>query len=477
MTRLYDNSASAYRVLKPERWVNRQHHGSTGAHHARYMRSHCQAFPSAALCTRLSYHPCGHHSLLSRQGLWMGKGRTITRTYRCLYDSFPERSRGVLTCIQMPFLHWESKEIYSGRESIVKFLNEEQSMDERLTRDQKLVKVYLNDEHPLHIRRTLDQYYYHTAADTGMRDEDQLLGCYQVKKGLQPKILTMVDQLWLWVLKGEQSKPDTVVSCFPVVDSAYPDPQGLTNVLRCVKLRILDEPASVQTAYDLAGVIAATCSRIYLDRESTLSFENTKSTLQFSELYETEIVDSVCLRRCIRMDLGANLCVSEIQEESVLFGNFTKLEKENLADIQREIVLLSRIKSVLDELNVMAMLFNDQRNILKAMDGIVKFISALETADQSPDITNSENESRSISDAAVDPDKIARIEGSYAGQRGTEIWGARNDPDDFSLPLAMVKASIDEIDGMLKRAERVSQSVYNHLNRVFSEAPLITLAD
>jgi hypothetical protein len=41
----------------------------------------------------------------------------------------------------------------------------------------------------------------------------------------------------------------------------------------------------------------------------------------------------------------------------------------------------------------------------------------------------------------------------------------------------MVKASIDEINGMLERTERVSQSVHNYLNCVSSEAPLITLAD
>ncbi|GLI82009.1 hypothetical protein PoHVEF18_010409 [Penicillium ochrochloron] len=222
----------------------------------------------------------------------------------------------------------------------------------------------------------------------------------------------MVDQLWLWVVKGEQGKSDTVISCFPVLDPAHPDQHGLTNVLRCVKLRLLDEPSTVQTAYDLAGLIAATCAR-------------------------TEIIDS-------------------IQEESVLFGSFTKLEKENLANIQREIFLLSRIKSVLDELNAMAMLFNDQRNVLKVMDGIVKFISALETADQSGEIADSESESKSISDASAGPGKIRKIEEGYAGQRATVIWRARNDPDDFSLPLAMVKASIDEINGMLERAERIN---------------------
>ncbi|KAJ5174671.1 uncharacterized protein N7482_000548 [Penicillium canariense] len=406
MARLYNNSASAYRVLKPERWVNRQHHGATGGHHARFMRSQCQAFPSAAL--------------------WALDGEgTDYHTDLVLF---------------MPFLHWDFEEMHSRREAIANSLSQKHNMNERLTRDQTLVKAYLTDEHPLHIRRTLDQYYYHTATDTTMRDEDQVLGYYQMKNGLQPKILTMVDQLWLWVLKGEQGKPDTVVSCFPVLDPAHPDQQGLTNVLRCVKLRLLDEPASVQTAYDLAGLIAAMCSRIYLDRASTLSFENTKSTLQFSELYETEISHI-------------------IQEESVLFGNFTKLEKENVANIQREIVLLSRIKATLDELNVMAMLFNDQRNMLKSMDSIVKFISALETADQSLETADSEDESSSISDATANPDKIAKIEEAYAGQRATVIWGTRNDPDDFSLPLAMVNASIDEINAMLERAGRASQSI------------------
>jgi hypothetical protein len=57
------------------------------------------------------------------------------------------------------------------------------------------------------------------------------------------------------------------------------------------------------------------------------------------------------------------------------------------------------------------------------------------------------------------------------------IWGARNDPDEFSLPLAKVNASIDEINAMLERARRANQSVHNRLNRVSSYAPLITLAD
>lgn len=133
-----------------------------------------------------------------------------------------------------------------------------------------------------------------------------------------------------------------------------------------------------------------------------------------------------------------------------------------MANIQREIILLSRIKAALDELNIMAMLFEDQRNVLKAMDGIVKFMSALETTDQGLGTEDSESESSSISDDN-DIDKIGRPGQAYASHRATMIWGTRNDPDDFSLPLAMVKASIDEINAMLERAGRASQSVHNRI--------------
>lgn len=48
MTRLYGKPAPAYRILKSERWVGRQHRG--GAHHARFMRPICQAFTGAVDC-------------------------------------------------------------------------------------------------------------------------------------------------------------------------------------------------------------------------------------------------------------------------------------------------------------------------------------------------------------------------------------------------------------------------------------------
>lgn len=190
----------------------------------------------------------------------------------------------------MPFLHWDLVDLKSKRDQVAE-LGLALKSDAALNPDQLLTKQYINNAHPLHIRRTLDQYYYHTLIDTSKRDQDQLVTRWQAKGDLDPRVLTMVDQLWLWVLNGGPGKQDTVVTCFPRIgQKTNADKEGVTDVLRCIKLRLLE--SSVDSAYDLAGLIAATCSRVYLDPASTLSTSSSKgveTTLQFSELYGTEI--------------------------------------------------------------------------------------------------------------------------------------------------------------------------------------------
>lgn len=115
--------------------------------------------------------------------------------------------------------------------------------------DDELLKKYLFKRWPLHLRRTLDQYYYSYLADTESRDGDQVVmrsrnnrlkckaeftaefikseeGKTAVKKGLTASHkasfivartkkdfvdrddnspIVMVDQLWLWVVKEGKS--------------------------------------------------------------------------------------------------------------------------------------------------------------------------------------------------------------------------------------------------------------------------------
>lgn len=69
--------------------------------------------------------------------------------------------------------------------------------------DEALLRDYVKADPPLHIRRTLDQYYFATLDDTSQRDKDQVV--YRGTKAGQSlhshgTRVVMVDQLWLWIL-------------------------------------------------------------------------------------------------------------------------------------------------------------------------------------------------------------------------------------------------------------------------------------
>ncbi|RYP66836.1 hypothetical protein DL769_005931 [Monosporascus sp. CRB-8-3] len=111
------------------------------------------------------------------------------------------------------------------------------------------------------------------------------------------------------------------------------------------------------------------------------------------------------------------------------------------------------------------------RKVLKVMDGIVKSASvpgarnaSFEMADSvtTPDEEVSEAKTGKPLDKSRATDGVdVRVNrgGGYTSQWATAIWGIRNDPDDFSLLLAMVKASIDEINHMIERAEKAKRAV------------------
>jgi hypothetical protein len=87
-----------------------------------------------------------------------------------------------------------------------------QDYDRDCSNDEKLILAYFsNKPHPpkLHVRRTLDQYYYHMLKDTKARDGDQVVYRWAhlaelMGESADPKVL-MVDQLWLWIVDGSKS--------------------------------------------------------------------------------------------------------------------------------------------------------------------------------------------------------------------------------------------------------------------------------
>ncbi|KAK0731877.1 hypothetical protein B0H67DRAFT_679432 [Lasiosphaeris hirsuta] len=186
-------------------------------------------------------------------------------------------------------------------------------------------------------------------------------------ESLEPEVLTMVDQLWMWVLVGPDGRADTVISCFPQAEAPRPpDSDGVTDVLRQIKLQLLTDPFSVKTAYDLAAVIASKCSRAYLDTGSL------DARLRFAEVYETTIGE--VMRKETKLFQDFTL-VNKTSEQQIKTTEAVRLLQEiarvQALDISEEIALLQEIKDVQDELGIMAMLFEDQKRVLAAIDNTV----------------------------------------------------------------------------------------------------------
>lgn len=71
----------------------------------------------------------------------------------------------------------------------------------RNNRDLQLIDRYATNnrsQHPLHIRRTLDQSFYYMLDSTAARNKSQVITRFgQEQKWKEPAML-MVDQLWMW---------------------------------------------------------------------------------------------------------------------------------------------------------------------------------------------------------------------------------------------------------------------------------------
>jgi hypothetical protein len=115
----------------------------------------------------------------------------------------------------MPYVHWELEEksddmkrVIDNMESIVLGIEENAPPDftnPTMPDEEKLIRAYLNLDHPLHLRRTLDQYYYYTHNNTTTRDIDETIFRRfetEFMGGKKKRVVMMVDQLWMWVLGG-----------------------------------------------------------------------------------------------------------------------------------------------------------------------------------------------------------------------------------------------------------------------------------
>ncbi|KAI4925496.1 hypothetical protein J4E85_007375 [Alternaria conjuncta] len=174
--------------------------------------------------------------------------------------------------------------------------------------EKALVTAYLHDPPALHIRRTLDQYYYHMLDNTKERDMDQVVSRWaeNTKAEARHNIL-MVDQLWLWSThqKASPSKAQDkaseirtsreqmgmnngsypeeepqdhyVISCFP---SRTGTGQHAHRVMDDLRLLVLDpthrKRHPIRKPEDLTSRILETCCSVFdrlLDAEPLRFFQ------------------------------------------------------------------------------------------------------------------------------------------------------------------------------------------------------------
>ncbi|KAF9767725.1 hypothetical protein IL306_015066 [Fusarium sp. DS 682] len=422
MAQLCQDRTQAYKILKPERWVRRQHQRSQNfqsanderreVHHARFMRPLCQAFRSAPNC------------------------KTLARA--------------------MPYLHWDITDRQIKREEVMKQETYGQTSKSSWNVDQKYLNAYLfhmsepqpragresHYRHQAHVRRTLDQYYYRHMDSTIRRDRDQVMSRTACQKSLPPedKVLTMVDQLWLWVLAGKNGQPATVVTCFPHREPQLnnkspvtpttrgtvnpdPDPSGGTNVLTRILLHMLDYPQSVRTASDLARLIVAKCSRTYMDSGGQ------EERLRFKEIYE-EAIGCVMRRETKLFDDFTDVMKSTSQGAAprpinLLDGVIhqgpatqtlinTTAERSNeikrrneamfaVLDIASEVQLLHEIKDVQDELHIMAMIFQDQKVVVKDMETVLNSIALKKAKARAPKSDDTDSRGAELKNISMGP--------------------------------------------------------------------------
>ena len=274
-------------------------------------------------------------------------------------------------------------------------------------RDVRLHKAYSDwtaNDHGLHIRRTLDQFWYRNV-DTRQRDDDQVVLRYQQKENRDaqpPKLpndnvdVLMVDQLWVWVLG-----PELIVTSFPQKwqQSRKELPDLLSSVLERLEPRTGDP---IQGIYGLAACIVgqcmSTCDRTMYQSHKASVLDMFSGSVGNAMNEEVNLFSRFEKASRIASDWVKQTLLNNSMEDPRERQNFEgaydealgspvspkdKKKKshgtndeprfvEDLLDIQHETKLLKEIKDIQDELGILSQVTKDQKtvhkNILAAFD-------------------------------------------------------------------------------------------------------------
>ncbi|KAL8827955.1 MAG: hypothetical protein Q9170_006803 [Blastenia crenularia] len=266
----------------------------------------------------------------------------------------------------MPYLHYETHQNRKRMSDAIKRVTcsdgDYQPSQDR-TCDELLIQAYLQSTHNLHIRRTLDQFYYH-AISTEERDADQVVYRYTRDKRKEKKVF-MVDQLWLWILGG-----DLIISSFPQRwNQPKNDPLNvLDGIIEDMNSKTRPPVKSVR---DLATLITGRCSGVF-DRHR-LGDED----FQFLDMFESSIGRVTNRETELFMNFNNASKAAErwLKSQRQRGNSHMNTSSDNgdhsfvdtLLDIGEETALLAETKDIRDELNMISMVLEHQFAILEDM--------------------------------------------------------------------------------------------------------------
>ena len=333
----------------------------------------------------------------------------------------------------MPYLHFETD---ANRKAMVRAMEPPTipRTATELSQDEVLMRAHMAASTSfLHIRRTLDQFFYHKyvsraasdsawrsclspyvshlrirrmltlhstdSIDTQQRDGDQVVYRFQKKHrkppDLDPKIF-MVDQLWMWILGR-----DTVITSFPQRwEQPRNDPLNvLEGIIEDVNSKTR-EP--VKNVFELAMTISGRCFGTF-DRHRKGDEE-----FQFMDMFEASIGSamdeeaklfrefSIASRQAsayIKSTSGpskferALKAASKAQEQESSKLDGTRFEETNLhepsfvdklLDVGAETDLLAEIKDIREELDIIRMVLANQHHLLDELRESIKGIYSVE---------------------------------------------------------------------------------------------------
>lgn len=238
------------------------------------------------------------------------------------------------------------------------------------SREKLLVREYLPKSPPLHIRRTLDQYYYYMLSDTGQRDSDQVVTRWARNYlKIRDHNILMVDQLWLWVVAGDQDKGilPNVVTCFPERHGVESGP--LDDLRRNIMGSNMGNRQSIlpiQTTADLVSRIVSTCSDVF-------SWSQKEELVRFLHFFEATVG---------KVGDDETRLLEEFTEQSHELHMLSEkyrhyaLEKDllldKLLDIRPQTKLLREVKDIEDEIKIILHVLNEQQRVLQ-MDHVASY--------------------------------------------------------------------------------------------------------